>query len=942
MNNLKKTLNLIWKWSWLVTLPAAALFITWGSATWSRYEDFGLRYDCRPFDSSLLRIGRMEFAHLVETAQNLLRVRHKTESAALRTIDLFFSEADENRLNSNLPHSGRDYIEGKLIYPDGDLKTVKIKYRGDFVQHWGYYKKSLRVKTKKKNLFEGMRSFNINAPKFSEQINNYLSYRLARMLGLLAPRVEMVYLRVNGENRGIHLLLEQLEELTLREAKRMPGDLYAGELVAEDAYTGINNHLFDHPQLWEKIAVNNHYPEDSRKPIERLTDLMARSSSEDAQKQTWAMLDGPTWGRFALFEILTQTLHYDRTHNWRLYYDPARSRLEPVVWDPDGWAPFSRPHERQKPLTDIYRISELHDHLIGNYQFLLARYEAAEEFFESGLDRKFLDELDATVALMGSALSHERLIVSNFESVSPEQSKKAMDQLADSVKNIFREVREAYLGENGSVEYALAENGRLKLSIEGRRPVKALQLNFSNPPDSQVTARVVYWVDGKRTEADVSGAVETQGTSVMVKVPLLARHIPVSWVGNYLEEERGVQIRPAYYELILNGISRENTLVDLLAERGKGHFKRARQVADLEKIEFRDAYGVVAPCPVKKPKIWEGNLTFEGVQQIKEDVYIKPGTTIRMKEGASLILEGRLTAEGTTREPIRFIGTENHPTPWGAVVLKGKGARGSRLVHCEFSEGSGLKDDFSEYSGMFSVHDVQDVSIEHCSFRDSKIVDDMVHAVYSEIHFSDCTFERALYDALDLDICTATIERCRFLNSGNDGIDAMTSETGVRDCLFQGGGDKGISIGEGSVLFALNNRFVGNQIGVQVKDGSEAVFYNTEWVNNQKAVDAYKKNWRYGKGGIIRLYKGYLFGNGSAISADEESEIWVYDSSVQGEIGQGKHIKTDATVDGSEEKRAKVSTPWRYPEDKTPKADFFERYWSQTDPTVRGCYGFTD
>ena len=58
----------------------------------------------------------------------------------------------------------------------------------------GLCQKSIRIKTKKKRLFEGMRSFNVIAPKFKSQINNYLSYRLADRMGLMTPYHRLVTL----------------------------------------------------------------------------------------------------------------------------------------------------------------------------------------------------------------------------------------------------------------------------------------------------------------------------------------------------------------------------------------------------------------------------------------------------------------------------------------------------------------------------------------------------------------------------------------------------------------------------------------------------------------------------------------------------------------------------------------------------------------------------
>ncbi len=57
-------------------------------------------------------------------------------------------------------------------------------------------------------------------------------------MGLPVPRTDLVRLYINGEDRGIHILVEQLEELTLRRAGLMPADIYRGEIVGKDAFTG--------------------------------------------------------------------------------------------------------------------------------------------------------------------------------------------------------------------------------------------------------------------------------------------------------------------------------------------------------------------------------------------------------------------------------------------------------------------------------------------------------------------------------------------------------------------------------------------------------------------------------------------------------------------------------------------------------------------------------
>ena len=65
---------------------------------------------------------------------------------------------------------------------------------------------------------------------------------------------------------------------------------------------------------------------------------------------------------------------------------------------------------------------------------------------------------------------------------------------------------------------------------------------------------------------------------------------------------------------------------------------------------------------------------------------------------------------------------------------------------------------------------------------------------------------------------------------------------------------------------------------MQSKDSSKAYIYNTSLIGNNKAVDAYHKNWRYGEGGTIFLDKCRLEKNISNATADKKSKIVINDS----------------------------------------------------------------
>jgi hypothetical protein len=846
-------------------------------------------------------------------------------------------EAGLAQLDSNLPHSGFEYVDGGL-WEAGKLRRVEVRYRGDNVYHWGYFKKSWRVKTKKGTLYDGMRKFNLIAPITAEIVNNHLSYRLAASMGLVSPRSELVNVIVNGSRTGVHILTEQLTEITLRRHGLMPGDLYSGEAYGREAYRGVRNKLFRHPGLWEKVAVNNHYDESSFAPLERLIALVSVPQNEAVQEQLANLVDLEAFGRFSALEILLATAHYDTVHNWRLYYDPWRQKFVPVVWDPVGWYVERLPPQGRTARLDVI-TTPFHAALHRNGEFLRARQRALEEFFDAGGDVALLQDLDRAVEALDVAVGQDPNLVALEAVQTAAAVRAAMAKMRAAIGKLFREIRAGYVAEPSTVVYSW-EPGEATLAIRvtGRQPVDRLILRYAKALGNVASAGIRFWRDGEVIERDLSGVLTQAGRELELQFSLLSQFVPVLLTMGAGQIENHLEVKPGYYELVLRGIDPEANLLEVLAGRGGDQLGQGVRVESLERSGLDGMYSVVAELPVREPVTLEGEVVVDRVMEIDDHVIIAPGTTVRLEPGASVIFRGPVWAEGTAEEPIRFLPAKPGQDPWGVLALQGPAAAGSVFRHCEFIGGSGLKGDLFEYSAMLSIHDVDGVTVEHCKFADSKIVDDMVHAVYARVRFSDCEFSRAFGDALDLDISEGIVERCLFRDSVNDALDLMTSRVVVLDSTMQGNGDKGISVGEDTRLLAIGCRFEGNHIGVESKDRSVAVLYNADLLGNGLALNAYDKNWQYEGGGFTYLYKSRMLDNEIAIDAAKDSAIWVHDTYIDRPLDpDARRIEADETVDSDPGVTARVRSLWRFPGERDRLGGFAEKYWTRANPAARGA-----
>ncbi len=871
----------LWKWSPVLTLPVVLIFAIWAHGTVNRWFHFQVELNTST-DLNLHKVGQLEADHLlrlVDTSVTRGQRKEYLAESGLRTIHLYLKQSDQNKLNQNLPHTGRTYVKAGMAY-DGAIQDVKVRYRGDNVYHWGYWKKSWRVKTDKAHLFEGMRKFNLVAPRSVEIVNNFLSLTVARSLGLITPKIELVNVSVNGKVQGIFILTEQLEESTIRRSGKMPGDVYSGELVGLDAHTGVQNHLWSSTGLWTKAAVNNHFEEDSMAPLGGLLSALNAVRGEADQERLASVVDVSEFAKYAVFEAVVGTLHFDNLHNWRLYYDPWDTKFLPIAWDPVGWNRPARPR-RGVPFRPDVLMSDLQATLHQSGPFLVHKARIFHEFFERGLDRELLREVDVAIAGLEPLLHMDPNLVYLGELQDREDVQSELYALKSYLRGHLDGLRRVHQAKATSLHYWDHGQGRVGVRFEGVRVLEALRVQLLRPSAQGVSARLRWREAGQEFSEDVTDRLHLVSTrELQLDLPLLADIQLRRKAGKVLLSALGrVEVAPGSYELLFSGLPEESEILSVSAKVAGQPVIGVMDPAMAKLKDMGELFHRIEPSRASGPLVWQGEMAIDGASTIEEDVLIRPGTRFVMAPGASLLFKGMVKAVGTEEAPIEFVqaGDSNEELAWGTVAIVGDQSWGSVFKHCIFKGGSGIKADLYEFSAMFSIHGVSGVRVESCLFEDSYLVDDMVHGVYAEVYFKNCTWVRSLSDALDMDISTTVLDGCTFQDSGNDAVDLMTTKAIILDTTIVKSGDKGVSIGEGSDLLSIGNWIVSCAIGLQPKDDSVAVVINSSIQGCGLGVDAYKKNWRYASGGRITLFHTVVEGSDTPLSADSHSSIRVED-----------------------------------------------------------------
>lgn len=356
----------LWHWGLWITAPLSILLSIWLLLGWQRFTQLETAVQPEQ-NATLVQVLEYEARQLLVGWQNKSTHRQSTFPAFIRPLQLVVPQADIKALNSALPQSGKRYVKGMLLEPQGDIK-IKLRYRGNNPHHWRGEKKSLRVRLTNDKLWRNMSTFELLAPANKSLLGAYLGAQLAEKMGLLKGKTELAWLYLNGESRGLYLLVETIDEQTLINAAQMPGDIYAGEVAKRDAFIGADNRLFHNAGLWQKLAHNSDYPQTDKTPLTVLVQLLSKPNVNYRQLAT--VVDYPAFARFYLFHQLLRSTNIDRYHNWRLYFDHSRGRFFPMVWDPEGWPEHTEEAEQGRLFAVLQQDPEFIQTLQSQYHQL--------------------------------------------------------------------------------------------------------------------------------------------------------------------------------------------------------------------------------------------------------------------------------------------------------------------------------------------------------------------------------------------------------------------------------------------------------------------------------------------------------------------------------------------------------------------------------------------
>lgn len=762
---------------------------------------------------------------------------------------------------SNLPESAKaKYFRGEILYPDGEWRKMKFRFRGRNIWHWSPEKPSLRIKLKKDNPIDLQRHINLVNPEDLTMAANYYGEELAKKFGVLSHNSEMVRLFVNDAYYGVYQMTTREDENMLRVNKRIPGPIFVGDQ--------LGRHWA--PQQFEVSGDLDALEYIS--PIEQLVSSIHMPNGPEKYEALWSILDMEKTASWIAMLNLTGGKHTDFHHNHAYYFDPSIGKLEPLTSDilALGTALYPGPRDRLTkdhfpdhtlPLNE--QIHPLLDVALKDPRFYDLRnkrlYQAMESFGSVEQQHIELNELYEKIEPDVKADRRKAFVMSTFAGwFRMPYSNGQFDEAREDVLK-WIELRDSWL--------------RDKLSNT------ALQIT-SSPDDSGGSWLLVSVNGDSSVDLDLS---QFPSGSVYGKIPFSERVLPLlaSKLTLYpglredheyfydLTDDRRV---PEYYlfadkqnyllhftqtsatdlqEMVSSIWSNGVTGLAILPEH------RIEDRIDVDSVEYNPVSQHIWTFP--NPNIDEIVLG-PGLVKLNEDLISNPGqairilagTTIELAHGVSVVSQGPLRIEGERESPVKIL-RQNPDEAWGVIAAHGRETSGSYIQYADISGGSRATILNVQYSGMVTFRWSKNVSVSHTSIHNNIVGDDTLHLVHSTGTLSNVKLRDCFGDCADLDYSSASLNKIYVQNAGNDALDFMTSEASIMDSYLEKVGDKGVSGGEASKIEITSVQIENAVTGVAAKDDSQVNLKNITFFKNEVAIDVFHKNWRYEKAGSVEV-----------------------------------------------------------------------------------------
>ena len=233
-----------------------------------------------------------------------------------------------------------EYVTAHITYKGEKIK-IKIRLKGDYIDHLKGDKWSFRVKVDTDKTIMGMKQFSLHHPSQRLYLNEWLYHKIMKKEDIISLRYDFINLRVNGKVLGIYAIEEHFDKRLLENNKRKESIILR----------------FDENRMWEEFIQFRPYRDrriagygglfssdidafqskniesDDKLKLQFLKAAKLLSDFRNDTKRTSEVFDIDRLSKFFALSDILGAEHGARWHNARFYFNPFTNLLEPISFD---------------------------------------------------------------------------------------------------------------------------------------------------------------------------------------------------------------------------------------------------------------------------------------------------------------------------------------------------------------------------------------------------------------------------------------------------------------------------------------------------------------------------------------------------------------------------------------------------------------------------------
>jgi len=715
-----------------------------------------------------------------------------------------------------LINSDEDWVKGEIL-ENNQKKDIKLRLKGDWLDHLNSDKWSFRIKVKAPDAWNRMMTFSIQNPLTRHFLSEYFFHQFLEKEDILTTRFDYIKLDINRVGMGTYLYEEHFEKQLVEYRSRREGPIIR---FSEDEYwNGYKRH---YDKFGNFVSQEHKAPAAKAAPIEPFgTSKTALSPTLSKQfeiardlleqfrmgsKPPAEIFDVERLAKFYAITDICGAFHGLTWHNQRFYYNPVSAKLEPVGFD--GFAEDFIPHAP----GEGYFIAE------GVYN---RGFEGVEMYKQLFYDPLFVSKYHHYLAQFSSPDYINNL----FLALEPGLTER--EQFLQSEFPDYKFDRKHLINRSKQLQslvYPYNATGIKAWTQERNATTKTLELaNF------HFTALEVL---GSGT---ITGKINNEFEQPTIVFPI-NKNKPIEYT----------QITvPAAAKYLMYGVPG----IDSMFSTPISTFRNAMPTAPTQAL-----WEGVALSSNAVYSVLDHLVAFKaGTHTVTSDILIPagyqvvfaPGVQLNLTQKAKFISKSPLRMRGTEALPIKIYSSDQSAN--GFTILEAPSE--STMSYVLFEDLNTLNYKGWQLTGAVTFYE-SDVQMTHCSFTKNHC-EDALNTVSCNFKMTSCLVSETFGDGFDADFCKGSIVNSRFYKTGNDAIDFSTSTIDIKNCKIEQAGDKGISVGEQATVSVTDVVIDGAVIGVASKDLSRLSINSISLNNCKQGFAAYQKKPEYGGATII-------------------------------------------------------------------------------------------